>query len=87
MKASILFLRNGVPEKIVTFMSTNHQDTNYSKIARNIDCTYSATCKNLKMLEQIGVVEVININRANKKLKLTTKGEKIVECIKEFENI
>jgi DNA-binding MarR family transcriptional regulator len=88
LKPSILFLRNGVPEKIVIFMFTHHDDeTNYSKIARSIGSTYTATYKNLKMLEEMGIVNVIDLNKRNKQLKLTLKGERIVKCIRDFNNL
>jgi len=89
MKPSVLFLRNGVPEKIIIFISTNNhnKETNYSKIARGICATYSATCKNMKILQDMGILEMFETERKNKQFKLTVKGEKIFKCIKEFDNI
>jgi DNA-binding MarR family transcriptional regulator len=87
MKTSPLFLRNGVPEKIVIFMYTNHKEVNYSGIARGIGCTYSATCKNLRLMEELGIIELSELDNKSKQIKLTEKGQKIVEFLKEFDKI
>jgi predicted transcriptional regulator len=88
MKTSLLFLRNGVPEKIVMYMYTHNHNSDYtcSKMARCISCTFAATKKNLKMLEELGIVSS-NVDKNSKIFKLTVRGEKVVSLIRDFDNI
>ncbi len=81
-----LFLRQGVPEKIICFIKSHHGEINISKLSRKIDSAYISTRINIKLLEEMSVVEIVVINGRNKLITLTNKGKEIAKCLNEFYN-
>lgn len=77
-----LFLHSK-PTKILVQLNNPTKENYASKIARDIDCTYSHAIRIVQQLEEQGLVESEKKGR-KKELELTESGQEIAELLSEL---
>ncbi|MEM5828048.1 MAG: winged helix-turn-helix domain-containing protein [Candidatus Aenigmatarchaeota archaeon] len=81
-KSIINFLFKEKPFKLLLVLS-DLKEKNITQIYRKTQTTYSHTLNMLKMLYEMDIIEFEKTGRS-KVIRLTKKGEKLIEFIKDF---
>lgn len=82
-KEKILYHSKGID--ILKVLLINKVPRNKLKISKEINATYSYTCKTLKKMEEIGLIKLIPIDKRSSIIKLTEKGREIALKLKTIE--
>jgi predicted transcriptional regulator len=77
-----LFLHSK-PAKIMVQLNNPTKENYASKIAKNVDCTYSHAVRTIQKLEEQELI-VSNKNGRKKELRLTEEGGEIAETLSEL---
>lgn len=77
-----LFLHSK-PAKILVQLNNPTKENYASKIAKNVDCTYSHAVRTIQNLEDYDLIESEKKGR-KKELKLTDEGREIAETLSEL---
>ena len=78
-----LLFRNAV---FMLLTIKNNQPIYISQLSKLLDMTYCNTMKILRKLEKLDIVLCMRVGRVVR-IRLTEKGEKLVECFKPFGEI